>query len=164
MRGQADAQSREKFEQAMAAGTKEAEEPSAQSYSPFALFGSMPTTLAPRIDTILADHLHEALNRLMVDDRAAGGKQVRMELKDDLLPGVTVAIQEAHGRLQVDFICAVESLRHRLNAALPKNAEQLAQSLRRDVLLRVQANDEDDPCLFEIAASASGQPPQGLTS
>jgi hypothetical protein len=100
----------------------------------------------------LSHQIGSSIERLMVDDGHNGQRQVRMELKDELLPGVTVVIQELDGRLQVDFICSVESSRLRLNEAAPEQARSLAESLRRDVLLRVQTDDDEDPCLLETLA------------
>ena len=153
--GQPDPRARDNFEQALHAtqSREDAQSPAAQASNPFALFGSV-AAAPPAADRALSRQLNESLQRLMVDDAVAGGKQVRMELAEDVLPGVTVTIQEKEGRVQVDFICAAEASRLRLNAALPEQAPLLAERLRRDVLLRVQADDEDDPCLFELAASA----------
>lgn len=152
--GQADPQARQRFEEALAKPPEAAtgdKEP-ALATQPFALFGSVPVRAVIE-EQPPAPPIGEMVERLMVDDGSHGGKQVRMELKDDLLPGVTVAIQELEGRLQVDFICSVESSRLRLEAAAPGQARQLAEKLQRAVLLRVQTDDEDDPCLFEAAGS-----------
>ncbi len=102
----------------------------------------------------LANHLGSEVERLMVSDGSNGNRQVRMELKEDLLPGVSVAIQELEGRLQVDFVCSVENSRQKLGSALPDLAHTLAQRLGRDVLMRVQTDDEDDPCVQEALGHA----------
>mgnify|MGYP000970440488 FL=1 len=94
------------------------------------------------------------IERLMVGDGSSGHRQVRIELKDELLPGVSVTVQDTDGRVQVDFICSNEDSRLRLNAALPTNAHTLAQRLRRDVLMRVQSDDDEYPCLQETLAHA----------
>lgn len=151
-----DAQDRQRFRQALAGAPAQppAEAPTQQApqaLQPFALFGAPPpATSAPAPQ--LPPAFDDMLTRLLVDDQH-GSRQVRMELSEDVLPGVTVAIQEAEGRLQVDFICRVEASRLKLNAAAPQHAPQLAERLGRDVLLRVQTDDEEDPCLFEVAAS-----------
>lgn len=102
----------------------------------------------------LAESLGHAAERLMVDSDGRGNRQVRIELKEDLLSGVSVAIQELEGRLQVDFFCSVEDSRQRLNRALSRLADTLAHRLGRDVLMRVQTDDDEDPCLQEALAFA----------
>jgi len=76
-----------------------------------------------------------------------------MDLKDDVLPGVSVVVQEAEGRVVVEFICALEPPRQRLAAAVGQHAQELAGRLRRDVLVRVVTDDPEDPCAVEAAAS-----------
>lgn len=108
---------------------------------------------APQPPSEWAQQMGESIERLMVDDGHNGSRQVRMQLKEDVLPGVTVAIQECEGRLQVDFICSVEASRLRLNAEAAAHAQTLAERLQRDVLVRVQTDDQDDLCLLETLAS-----------
>ena len=120
--------------------------------APFALpgwGGAMPE-LAQRGEASLA--LEPLLERLMVEDRLGGGRQVRMELKDEVLPGVSVLIQEAGGRLQVTFVCRLEPPRERLTRLAPEQARALAERLGREVLLQVCTPDDEDPCLFEVLA------------
>ena len=109
------------------------------------------SALNQRLTTVIAG--------LYVGEGAHGGKQVRLDLKEDALPGVTVAIEEVGGRMQIDFTCSVEASRLRLNDAVPEVAPQVAGRLERDVLMRVQTDDEEDRRLFEVAASP--QPPTG---
>lgn len=149
-----DAQARQRFEQAMAdpagAGPQAA---GSATPRPFALFGSLAAPLpAPPAGPGLGEPMVEGIERLMVGDGRSGNRQVRMELKDELLPGVSVVLQELEGRLQVDFICRNEDSRQRLNAAAQANARTLAERLRRPVLVRVQTDDEEDPCLQEALA------------
>jgi hypothetical protein len=160
----ADPLVQQRFDEALAAqsvspgGAGNPSTPSA--LAPLSLFGSwLPaagtahSASQPSVDPELSQAL---LERLMVDEGTSqgGGKQVRMALKSDVLPGVTIAVQEAEGRLQVDFICSVESSRLRLNAAIPAQAQTLAERLQRPVLLRVQTDDEEDLCLFEATGTA----------
>ena len=152
-RSPADAQDEARFAAALAKEPAQADgaecEPAPR---PFALFGNAPASAAPtpaqRSPNPLAQGLGDAVERLMVGE-GTSGEQVRMELKDDVLPGVCVAIEEREGRLQVDFICSVERSRLKLTDALPDMAHTLAERLRRDVLMRVQTDDEEDPCLVE---------------
>ena len=157
---QPDAQAKSRFDEALAGkNTSEAQPEVAERVSapnPFSLFGSLQPPgerpaagLAPALSSRIGD----GIERLMVDDGSNGNRQVRMELKDDLLPGVTVALQELEGRLQVDFICSNETSRLRLNEAAPSQAQALAERLRREVLLRVQTDDPEDLCLTEALAA-----------
>jgi hypothetical protein len=154
-RGDADAEARERFEQALAGKQAAADATPATTLAPtpFALFGTPAPVQADAVPTALGRHVEDAVERLMVDEDRAGQRQVRMELKDDVLPGVSVVILENEGRLQVDFICSQESSRLRLNRAAPQQAQTLAERLAREVLLRVMTDDDEDPCLFEVAAS-----------
>lgn len=128
--------------------------------SPWMLFGGapavpgVPVAQASQAQEELSSHLREVVAQLMVGDGRSGGRQVRMDLQEEVLPGVTVVIEERQGRLQVDFLCRQEPSRLRLVAAAPEQAPQMAQYLRRDVLLRVQRDDERDPRPFEVAAYA----------
>ncbi len=156
-RNQPNAKDQQRFEQALAGTPGPA---AGQTPQPFALFGHLAHTPQPpaahhtQDSPQLASQVSDAVERLMVDDSGHGSRQVRMELKDDVLPGVTVVLQEQDGRLQVDFICSVEASRLKLNTAAPEQAQTLAQRLQRDVLLRVQTDDEEDLRLFEAAGSA----------
>ncbi len=128
--------------------------------SPLSLFGApqaapvVPVVHAAEAQEALSSRLREVVAQLMVSDGRYGGRQVRMDLQEEMLPGVTVVIEERDGRLQVDFLCREEPSRLRLVAAAPDQAPQMAQYLQRDVLLRVQKDDEQDPRLFEVAAQA----------
>lgn len=153
-RREPDAEAHNRFEETLSKPPVGAvEKPvSAPVPSPFSLFGAATAQAPIPMDTALSQQLVDGMERLMVGEN--GGRHVRMELKDELLPGVTVEIQETEGRLQVDFFCGVEASRHRLNAAAPEHAPRLASRLGRDVLLRVQTSDPGQPCLFEVAAHA----------
>ena len=152
-RPDADAGARDRFDQAMKPAAEKAAE-TQMPQAPFSLFAApqAEAARAPR-DAALTTRVGDSVERLMVGDGSSGNKQVRMELKDDILPGVSVTVQELDGRLQVDFFCSVESSRLRLNDAAPDQSRELAQRLARDVLVRVQTDDEEDPCLLEAAAS-----------
>lgn len=157
-RDEPDAQARTRFEQALAATPQAPAEARPGSVaSPFALFGTAsvpPVAAAPQdpAASALGPQIEQAVERLLVDDDHRGRRQVRMDLKDDVLPGVSVVIQHGEGRLQVDFICSQEASRLRLNRSAPTQAQALAERLGCEVLLRVQTDDEEDPCLFEAAA------------
>jgi hypothetical protein len=77
---------------------------------------------------------------------------VRVELKDEVLPGVTVCVYEDQGLLVAAFVCASEPSREKLCACAAALAGELASSLNRAVLVRVGTDDPEDPCPFEAAA------------
>ena len=99
----------------------------------------------------VAARVSDLVDRLMVDVDGSN-RQVRIDLKDSALPGVTLVIQEHEGRLQVDFVCREEPVRVQLNREADGHAALLATRLRREVLLRVMADDEEFPCVHEVAA------------
>lgn len=161
---QPDAQARQRFEQALEQPSESAGHPPAEGapqQSPTALFvpGRLPVTPASGGTETAAwrdagRQIADAVEQLMVDEDSRGQRQVRMDLKDEVLPGVTVAIQQAEGRLRVDFLCRHEAPRLQLNAAAPAMAMELAQTLRCDIWLRVQTDDDEDPRTHEAFASS----------
>lgn len=122
---------------------------------PLSLLGSAAqpvTAVEPPIG--LAQCLEQAADRLLVADGSNGrGPEVRIALKDEVLPGVTVSIYEGEGRLVAEFICADEQSREKLNACAPGLAQDISQALRRPVLVRVVTEDPDDPCLYEASCA-----------
>lgn len=130
---------------------------------PFGLFAAgvpcaMPADAeaAGDVAATLGRDLVEAADRLLVGDGSSGRREVRVELKDDVLPGVTVSVYHEAGRVVAAFACASEASREKLCAAAPALAAELAQSLDRACLVRVTTDDPEDPCLFEVAG---GDPP-----
>jgi hypothetical protein len=83
-----------------------------------------------------------------------GRRQVRVDLKDDVLPGVSVSVYDEEGRCVAEFVCANARSRERLCAMAPELAAQLADSLGRPARVRVSADDPEDPCLAETDAAA----------
>ena len=124
----------------------------------FALLGQQQTVAPVNVPaesrnttpTPLERQLQESLSRLMVDDDHRGNRQVRMELKDDLLPGVTVIVEQSQGRLQVTYVCGVEASRLKLCDQGRDQAQILATRLEREILVAVRTNDDQDPCLVEF--------------
>ena len=132
----------------------------AQHSTPFELFGAAVSRgtmhAQPAPDPGLQDLLRSQLERLMVEQGSHGARQVRMDLKT--IPGVTVIVREAEGRLQVEFICSNDAARHNLNTQARVQAHVLAQRLNRNVLIRVQTDDEEWPCLNEASGHPEGHP------
>ena len=158
--GAPDAEAQDRFAAAMAAKRVDAQPTLGAPPSPFSLFqpaGALSHEIAgaplEHHEEVMGD-LNDGVERLMVGDGSSGNRQVRMELKDEFLPGVSVTIQELEGRLQVDFICSVEDSRRKLNCALSDMSQTLAQRLGREILMRVQTDDEEYPCLQEALGSA----------
>ncbi|MGY6268554.1 hypothetical protein ACXIUT_02600 [Achromobacter denitrificans] len=146
---------RQAFEQAMSQGEPETAPAPASAPSPFSLFGA--AVAAPRAQDqaqALARALSESAEQLLVADGSDGRRQVRVELKDDVLPGVSVSVYEDEGRCVADFICANERSRERLCAMAPELAAQLADSLGKPTRVRVGTDDPEDPCLAETDAAA----------
>lgn len=153
---------REAFDRAMSKQDdtgQPADERSSEAPRLFSLFGSGATAVPGRALTEDVSHdLTQALSRsaeqLLVGDESSGKREVRVELKSDVLPGVSVAIFEADGRLVAAFSCRNEDSRERLNAGAAGLAEEWANSLKRAVLVQVTTDDPDDLRLFEAAAQA----------
>jgi hypothetical protein len=124
---------------------------------PFALFQSQDASTETPVKSLAADLLGQVnhlVGRLMVGNGSSGNRQVRIDIQDDQLPGVTLTVQQIDGRLQVDFVCSVDVSRLHLNRAAPDLAAQLAERLSQDVLIRVQTDDDEDLCLYEIVEKA----------
>jgi hypothetical protein len=125
--------------------------------APFALFGAAraaaPGASYPAAPSGLANVLSQSAEQLLVNDDG-GRREVRVELKDDVFPGVSVAVFEGEGRLVAAFTCSVEASRERLAASAPGLAAELAQSLGRATRVQVQTDDPEDPCLVEASAES----------
>ena len=91
----------------------------------------------------LSDLLDAAVTRLESGPSASGATQVRLEFKADFLPGVTAVVQQAGGRVQIDFFCAGEASRQFLSAITRREASDMARRCRRDVLFRIHSHDEE---------------------
>ena len=161
VRGQASKDDRQAFEQAMTGESAPASAPPEAAPvdvpRPFALFGafaqaaSASTAGAPAPGE-LSQGLRQAAERLLVGDGSSGRREVRIELKDEVLPGVTVCVYEEQGLLVAAFVCASEPSREKLCACARALAGELASSLSRAVLVSVSTDDPEDPCPFEAAA------------
>jgi hypothetical protein len=152
---QASDADRQAFEQAMSQGDSDAPPAQPAASSPFSLFGAGAAATAPGApgqSEALAQALSETAEQLLVAGGSQGRRQVRVELKDDVLPGVSVSVYEDEGRVVAEFVCANESSRERLCAMALELAAQLAQSLSRPARVRVSTDDPEDPRLAETDA------------
>lgn len=154
---QASDADRRAFEQALARDGDDPRPAPPAAPTPFSLFGAVRGDAAPPTDgpsRALAEALLGSAEQLLVADGSQGRRQVRVELKEEVLPGVSVSVYEAEGRVIADFICAIETSRERLTALARPLAEQLAESLGRPARVRVATDDPEDPCLAETDADA----------
>ncbi|MEN4920214.1 hypothetical protein ABE485_16200 [Achromobacter spanius] len=157
---QASDADRQAFEQAMSQGEADAPPAPPAASSPFALFGAGAPVAAAGAEgqsAALAQALSDTAGQLLVADGSQGRRQVRIELKDDVLPGVSVSVYEDEGRLVADFVCAHEGSRERLCAMAPDLAAQMAASLDRPTRVRVATDDPEDPRLAETDAQPPGR-------
>ncbi|MGE8658759.1 MAG: hypothetical protein ACN6O8_18610 [Achromobacter sp.] len=154
---QASDADRRAFEQAMAQDGEAPRPPAPAAPTPFSLFGAARAQAAAPADSpsqALAQALLGSAEQLLVADGSQGRRQVRVELKDEVLPGVSVSVYEAEGRIVADFTCASETSRERLASLARPLAGQLAESLDRPTRVRVATDDPEDPCLTETDADA----------
>jgi len=111
--------------------------------------GEAARAAARALSSRVASDLFDAAGRLMVADGRDGRRAVRIELKDEVLPGVAVSIFEQEGRIVAAFTCGTEASCERMCAAAQHLADELAASLARSTLVQVSTDDPDDPCLRE---------------
>lgn len=164
-RRQASDADREAFRQALsqdAQADSQAPEPARLEPRPFSMLatGSLPglpgaEQAAGEAGRRLARELSASVERLLVGDGSAGRREVRLDLADEVLPGVVVSVFEEEGRLVAAFVCASEMSRERLTACASGLASELAQALSRSVMVRISTDDPEDPCLLEVPGEAS---------
>jgi len=125
-----------RFRQAMAAPNLDAA-PVLPS-GPFALFGaSAAVQSAPSASDTTAALLGQMVSKLMVSDGYQSQRRVRMELSDDVMPGVSLALFEEGGAMVAEFECRIESSFLQLAQPAQSLASQLAVTLVRDTVWRV---------------------------
>lgn len=127
---------------------------------PFSLFARLPdpapTASAPPAPRVA--ELAEALaERIMVGGADGGRREVRVALKQEVLPRTELRIYEVEGALQVDFHCDDPSTQAWLAQSLAPLAEQLGQRLRREVRLRLREGEEAGPAREEAADDGAGR-------
>lgn len=117
--------------------------------SPFDLFrpaGTGPVAAAPpAAGTDLQGIAAAVAERILVSDGARPGEQeVRIQLKDNVLPGTEVRLRHEGGRLVVEFVCSnADSVRF-LDGQRDGLAGLLNGRLKADVEVRVTASDGTD--------------------
>lgn len=90
----------------------------------------------------LRDDLQRMVGQLMVgqDASPSGSRLLRMEINEDLLPGVTVRVFEDAGAWVAEFLCRDESSYVMLAEPAQEMARRLAQTLENDSVWRVVAD------------------------
>jgi len=164
-RRQASDAERETFRQALsqdAEADSQAADPARVEPRPFSLLAAGGLSGAPgaqheggEAGRRLAREVSVSVERLLIGDGSAGRREVRLDLADEVLPGVVVSVFEDEGRLVAAFICASEGSRERLSACAAGLASELAHALSRSVMVRISTDDPEDPCLLEVPGEAS---------
>jgi hypothetical protein len=128
---------------------------------PFALFAAQPATVPeppPAMQSeLLSDLMQNMVQQLMVSDGSQSFRRVRMELADDVMPGVVLTLAEEQGLLVAEFTCRQDSAYLRLSQPAQSLASQLASTLERDTVWRV-VPDPATPMSFTETVEAWGRP------
>ncbi len=133
-----DEDSQQRFQQAMKASELAPPVPppgeTAPVTHPMGLFGgahhSEPTGVKPGLMPLLRD----SLQGLQVGQ---DGRSIRLEISDDLYPGVSVAVFEDAGAWVAEFRCSQALSYEALSRPAHEMARELANTLERDALWRV---------------------------
>jgi hypothetical protein len=135
----------------------------AETLRPVDLFGA-PAPAAPQASAARAESpqagvppdvagageaLSQLASRLLVSDGSSGRRAVQIRLSDEGLAGVVLDVFEDGGRVVAQFVCTLEPARERLARAAGWLASNLAERLQRETLVRVLADDPEDPCPVE---------------
>ena len=120
---------------------------------PFDLFGAA----APKGDPKGAEAaerrarvIEETVSRLLVSSGSGTDTQeVRIRMKNDLLPGAELRLVECGGRLEVDFVATDPASGAWLAAQANTLASEISRRLRRDVRVSVRMDDYDREPLAE---------------
>lgn len=133
--------------------------------SPFDLLASsrsLPSRPAVSVDDATAMSrllplLRDSVHKLWVQVRGNEAPQVRVELDNDALPGVTVHLQERGGRLEIAFSCEGQKEFGLLSRQADAIAGKLASRLGRDVLVCVAStHGHEEPVEF-LGLAGSGR-------
>lgn len=164
----ADPESQRQFSESMSQSSETAQQApqTALPAGPFALFAS--AVPAPAVHEGVIDSLREMVGRLLVDD--SGNGSLRIDLADDVMPGVAVSVREDAGAWLAEFHCRVEASFIRLAEPAQEMARALAAALSRDAVWRVvadglppggrwqtMADDRDGQWAVEAFASSLGR-------
>ncbi|MCX5590279.1 hypothetical protein [Alcaligenes endophyticus] len=106
---------------------------------------------AASLSPAVQEQLLQQVERLYLAP-AAPQAELNLLVRQELLPGVSIRLQEIEGRVLVCFSCAVEPVRRQLDRQVERLAQTLANRLHRDVLVQVQTDDPGDLRLHESLA------------
>jgi hypothetical protein len=139
-RQDADPQAALQFQKAMGLSASVAAEPAALPSGPFALFGAA-TPPAPVVrNEGLQEVLCSMVDKLMVGDGRQSQRSVRLELADDVMPGVSLSLFEEAGAMVAEFECRNADSFATLSESAQASANQLAVTLGRNTVWRVIAD------------------------
>lgn len=113
---------------------------------PFALFrpaaGGQEAAAPPAPSAAGLAELAEAVaERILVSEEGGADAEVRIRIRDGVMPGVEVRLKWAEGRVQVEFACANADSRTFLEGRREALADLLAERTGEEVEVRVSADD-----------------------
>lgn len=112
-----------------------------------------------------AQVIEETVSRMLVSDASRGGTaEVRVRIRDDLLPGTEVRVSEQAGRLEVHFVATDPASVTWLAAQAESIAGEISRRLRRDVRVSVKREGEDAEHVADGSGNASDSLPGGPAS
>jgi hypothetical protein len=98
--------------------------------------------------------LSDIVVRVCVQSHECGGRAVRVDLDNDVLPATQLSVYEDEGRLAVVFVSMHPGTHGRLCHGAAPIARRVAAELSRDVLLTVAAHGHEGRPLLEVSADA----------
>ena len=160
-REEPDAALADQFRKKLAGGEAPAASAPVPQASPFDLFARAAAPAEPHSVSTerRAQVIEETVSRMLVADATRGGPaEVRVHLRDDLLPGTEVRVSEQAGRLEVHFVATDAASITWLAAQAEAIAGEISRRLRRDVRVSVRRDGDDG----EHVADGSGAPAESL--
>lgn len=92
----------------------------------------------------LLEGIADIAKRLLVSDGSGGRREVRIELSDSALSGVTVSVYQAAGEWVAEFNCLERGAFNVLSEAASPMAQELADTLRSPACWLVMMEPPDD--------------------
>lgn len=107
--------------------------------APEALLGALLETDAAEFAS--TDDISAEITYLWVGTGVASDREVRVGLREELLPDTAVRLFESEGRLRIEFTCGTSRVAEWLVRKLPVLTRELGQRLNRPLELAVLMND-----------------------